>query len=213
MAGVGHGSRTYKPLRPSQIIKSEKRVQSVMRVITEDFINPFNEDIADKDKLYNLSSGVPIEDDDSIKMLQIPTKGTELYEEFRTQRIITKNVDFHTPITRNKFTSFKSLRKVIKTNTKSSNVQVNRNIIASLSAFSIKHNKVVDMENALKYPLSSIRASIANVDGAKRETSKSALAKIIFEQVSTKEVVLPAKQTVIVDFIAQIRIMKTIYRG
>ena len=35
------------------------------------------------------------------------------------------------------------------------------------------------MENALKYPLSHIPLSIANVDGSKRETSKSALAKTI----------------------------------
>ena len=85
MAGVGLGSKVYKPLRPSQIIKPlrpsqiikrEKLVQSVMTVV-----NPFDDNIY-KDDLYHLSSGVPLADDHSVKMLLSPAEGVEFFEEF-----------------------------------------------------------------------------------------------------------------------------------
>ena len=50
-----------KACRPSQIIKSEQRVQSVLRLLQKEFVNPFS-DTLDKDKLYNLSSGAPVTD-------------------------------------------------------------------------------------------------------------------------------------------------------
>ena len=117
-------------------------MQSVMSAVTDENIY--------KDDLYHLSSAVPVADDDSIKMLLSHVEGVQFYDEFKKQHINSKNVYFRQPIKRNNYTTFKTLCKVSKTQTK--NLQVNRNIIASLLAFSIKHGKVIDMENALKYP-------------------------------------------------------------
>ena len=78
-------------------------------------------------------------------------------------------------------------------------------------AFSLKHEKVIEMENALKYPLGPIPLSIANADGTARVTKKSALAKIILAHLNpSTETATTNKGTFIVDFIAQIRTMKNI---
>ena len=139
-------------------------------------------------------------------MLELSAKGVELYEDFQNKRIISTDVNFHEPIKRNGFTTFKNLRKTTMKKTK--DIQVNRNIIASLLAFSLKHEKVIDMENALKYLLNPIPLSIANADGSRRETLKSALAKIILPKTATNAVA--GKGTVIIGFIAQHRKMKCI---
>ena len=41
LCGLGNGGGTYKLARPSQVMKSEKLVKSVMNVLTEDYKNPF----------------------------------------------------------------------------------------------------------------------------------------------------------------------------
>ena len=41
LAGLSSNCGSYKPLRPSQILKSEKAVSEAVRVIEEEFINPF----------------------------------------------------------------------------------------------------------------------------------------------------------------------------
>ena len=41
LCGLGNGGGTYKLARPSQVMKSEKLVKSVMNVLTEDYNNPF----------------------------------------------------------------------------------------------------------------------------------------------------------------------------
>ena len=55
LRGLGNGGSTYKPARSSQVIKSEKLVKSVMDVLTEDYINPFQVDV-NKQRLFCLSS-------------------------------------------------------------------------------------------------------------------------------------------------------------
>ena len=59
MAGLRDKNHKYKHLRPSEIIRSEKKVRKIINVLTNEYINPF--DISeDNSHLYNLSSGVPL---------------------------------------------------------------------------------------------------------------------------------------------------------
>ena len=60
--GLLSSQDSYKPLRNSEIIKSEENLANVMHVLNNEYLNPF--DVAlDKDKLFNLSSWVAKEDD------------------------------------------------------------------------------------------------------------------------------------------------------
>ena len=46
----------YKPLRPSQILRSEEMVKNVVSILSNEYTNPFGSDL-DKYQLFNLSSG------------------------------------------------------------------------------------------------------------------------------------------------------------
>ena len=59
-AGATTKNVVYKSLRPSQILGSEKMVTCVIEVLSE-YLNPFS--VSLDENLYNLSSGVPVEDE------------------------------------------------------------------------------------------------------------------------------------------------------
>ena len=61
LAEIEKVKEVNKSLRPSQISSSEKKVQKVMEVLLDEYINPFRMDL-DKEKLLNLSSGTPVDD-------------------------------------------------------------------------------------------------------------------------------------------------------
>ena len=60
-AGLQYSTECYKPLRSSEIQKSEKHVSKIINVLEDEYLNPFGLDL-DPTELYNLSSGVPKED-------------------------------------------------------------------------------------------------------------------------------------------------------
>jgi len=91
-----------KSLRPSQIIASERNVQKIIRVLQEEYVNPFAIDL-ESTQLINLSSGVPLPDDLSTNILNIRQIGLT---KFRDQRLRSKNVLFHSSVVRNKFSTF-----------------------------------------------------------------------------------------------------------
>ena len=157
MANISGTSGSYKPLRPSQIVRSEVLVQSIMRVLEDEYINPYDDSI-DPDSLFNLSSGVPVNDAFTKEMLQMPQRGEELYHEFVKQRLTNDSVKFHAPLTRNKFKTFRNLcqTSTVEKNNISKTVEVNRNILSTLLSFSAKTGKAIDLENALQYPLNPI---------------------------------------------------------
>ena len=59
-AGATTKNVVYKSLRPSQILGSEKMVTRLIEVLSE-YLNPFS--VSLDENLYNLSSGVPVEDE------------------------------------------------------------------------------------------------------------------------------------------------------
>ena len=77
LAGLASKTGIYKPLRPSQILKTEKMVTNAIDVITNEHINPFGLDIG-KNHLYNLSSGIAIEYSLATEIMNLNTTGKEL---------------------------------------------------------------------------------------------------------------------------------------
>ena len=60
-AGAATKNVVYKSLRPSQILGSERMVTCVIEVLSEEYLYPFS--VSPDQNLYNLSSGVPVEDE------------------------------------------------------------------------------------------------------------------------------------------------------
>ena len=61
LGGIEKITEVNKSLRPSQISSSEKKVQKLMEVLLDKYINQFGTDL-DKAKLVNLRSGAPVDD-------------------------------------------------------------------------------------------------------------------------------------------------------
>jgi len=85
----------HRGARPSQIIASERNMQKIIRVLQEEYVNPFAIDL-ESTQLINLSSGVPLPDDLSTNILNIRQIGLT---KFRDQRLRSKNVLFHSSVT------------------------------------------------------------------------------------------------------------------
>jgi hypothetical protein len=111
MAGVQRQTEMYKPLRPSQIIKSEEVVSKVIHVLKEEYINPFGIQI-DESNLFNLSSGVPVEDTVADDILSNTSEGEKMSEFFTRERIHQRSKPFHDPIKKCKIKTFCKLLKI-----------------------------------------------------------------------------------------------------
>ena len=86
LAGMESSLDMYKPLRPLQILRSEEMVKNVVSVLSNEYINPFGPDL-DKDQLFNLSLGAPINDSNAVEqILNIRKVGKDNYNEFKKNR-------------------------------------------------------------------------------------------------------------------------------
>ena len=208
MCGIGTDPGIYKPLRPSQIMRSEKHVSNVMKVLVEDYVNPFGVNI-DIDNLVSLSSAIPLNDDIATNLLTVPQRGKEYQKKFHEERLIKRNVPFHDPIKRNEIKGFNSMIK--KNSSTKKSVDVNRDILAHLLYLSNNKGKIIDFGKALEYPLSTVPLSLCNANGSMRKTNKSKLSQIIMSK-SNEEVTDASKENTvyIVDLMALIRVITEI---
>ena len=219
MAGIQSASDIYKPLRLSQILKSEVMVTNVVNVLSSEYINPFDSGL-DKDYLVSLSSGVPLQDREAVeRILSLRKVGEESYNDFKRDRLSKKKIKFPHLIKRNELSLFSNTNKSIeiKTSTKTKVVEFNRNIVGTLLAYSARNEKMIDFEKALEYPLCSIPLSLANPDGSPRSTTKSKLLEIITQKCELPlhhpRKIQPPKDSVrafVVDFMAIVRTMTKI---
>eukprot|EP00795_Rhopilema_esculentum_P015030 gene15030-6189_t len=69
-------SNTRKCLRQSKFIKSNKMVEKIKATFKDHFINPFSQNL-DKDQLYNLVSGYPVEEKVSSCLLTMEARGRD----------------------------------------------------------------------------------------------------------------------------------------
>lgn len=102
-AGTATKSRMHTCLRPSRILQSNKAVCEVMRVLTDEYINPFDT-LLDHNQLFHLSSGVSMQSTDVLNCWEI---GNERFKEFERKRIIDQVIPFHSPIKKCKIAFFK----------------------------------------------------------------------------------------------------------
>ena len=117
-AGLDNAHDVYKQLRPCQIVKSGKWSNTLVSTISEDFVNPFSHSLS-PDRLYNLSSGIPVDDNHSEGMLQIPEIGKNAHMAFVNERLISDEKNIHDILPRLKVKLFKECsQKVIVVNGK-----------------------------------------------------------------------------------------------
>ena len=69
----------------------------------------------------------------------------------------------------------------VKGKSKTETVEVNRNVLNKLLAYSAKTGKPINFKDTLSYPLSPVPLSLAHPDGTGRSTTKSALTDILIK--------------------------------
>ena len=189
------------------ISKSEKAVCEIMKVLTEEYINPFDV-VLESNELFNLSSDVPLQCTDVLSCWEI---GQTKFKNFTDESISSKLKPFHDPIKKTKITVFKDMMKLTKVsnNGKPAVIEANRNILGKLLAISAKHEHSIDFEIALSYPLTATPLSLSNPDGSRRVTQKSKFVEILSsyrdEPPAQAEVV--DTDVLVIDFIAQVRVI------
>lgn len=178
IAGLDTSTEDYKLVQ-----KSEERVTRILSIIEEEYLNPFSIQL-DKDKLYNLSSGSPKEDDVN-ELLAIWDKGKEIADEFTAERILTSNLKFHDPLKRNKIPTFQQPIIKVSSGKVTKVIDTNRNIISRLLSFTPMTQLPIDFEKAFTFPLYVVPLSLAYPDGSRRETQKSKLIQVIAKEIPT----------------------------
>ena len=185
-----------------RILSSEKSVTEIMRVLSEEYRNPFDI-MLDPSQLVNFSSGVPLDDTSVLECWKI---GEQKYKYFVQERLSTNQTAFHKSIKRNKISLFKQTSKSTKIskNGKTATIEVNRNMIGKLLAISAKCEKVIDFEVALSFALTSTPLLLSNPDGTRRVTQKSKLVAIIrsYQDEPSIQRHFNDAATFVVDFIA-----------
>ena len=101
-------SEVYKPLRESEIKKSEHIVSSIINVLETECLNPFSP-LLDEDKLYNISSGV-YKEEGVDELLAVYEVGKSMANEFKANGILSDQKAFHNPIPRKKVPAFQSVK-------------------------------------------------------------------------------------------------------
>ena len=134
------------------------------------------------------------------------------YQDFVDNRLLSEETKFHDPLTRSKYTLFRSRSQkvnMLERHGKLKTVEVNRNLIGTLLALSARSERLINFQKALSYPLCSVPLSLANPDVSRQAMQKSKLSDEIYENSVVLECGnLPPKTDVIaylVDLMALIR--------
>ena len=177
-------------LRETQMKKSEEKVQKIIKVMKDVFLNPFSEDL-EKDKLFNLSSGRPLPLEVAEQLLSAEERGVTKFEAFN-DRLDAKEEQaafLFDPIKRSHWKGFGDAGKkvMVKAKGKTKDVAVQRDILGLLVTVSYKEKELIDIDKALAYPLAPIPLSLATSDGCRRKTVKSKLFDAALTSVSSEE--------------------------
>ena len=168
-----------KCLRPSQILKSNKIVCSIINCLETQFISPFSEDF-DQQRLYNLVSGEPVSKSIAESMTMIEEMGQSLVTNFHERMVSDKAGAFFDPIKKNKVMTFASSeKKSVLKSASYEEVRIEKDVLGTLLADSTKTGGVIDIDKVLTYPLSPLCAPLSTADGNRRKTKKSDLLSII----------------------------------
>ena len=148
-------------------------------IISDYFINPFSNDL-EPTMLFNIASGSPTSSEISKCLLQFFENGNILYDEFTSRFTSGKKElkNYWDPIKKQDWKDFSYTHKRSKvktTNGKVVEVSVQRDMLGFLLTKSQQLGSPIDINEALKYPLSPVPLSLAHADGERRKTNKSSL--------------------------------------
>ena len=175
----------HTDLGQSRISRDESDVQSMMDMMENNWIDPFN---SNDQTLVSLSTGTVAPLNVTTDLKGAETIGKNSYEKFRKDRLEPGRVSkFHDAIKKRKLSTFSSMgkKKIVKTKTENTMLKADRNLFAQMIL--IAQTRELNMKDVLKHPLGPIPWALAAEDGAMRKTTKSSLSKEIMKDVQPAE--------------------------
>lgn len=178
-------SKAHKDIRPTKVIATEKDVVKILDSFSN-FINPFEVD--NKDVLFCISSGAPATKDIQDDLLRTDEVGQNALSKFIKERLVEKNVSFHSPLSRQNLRTFAALKKkkqLTSTQKKVLEIKAERNLFGQLVLLSEEHN--ISIDKTLSYPLGPVSWTLATADGSPMKTDKAKLLHSLEADITLSE--------------------------
>ena len=166
-----HTDNQHKDSGASQIVRSEKAVQDVLKA-TDGFINPF--EIERKENLFCLPLGEAVNALVKSDVLGAEEAGKIEYETFMKSRIIDKMLEFHAPIKKLKLEIFKSTAKRVKlSGSKKKQLELKASHNIAFQQLALAEKNQLDLDKCFEYPLGLGSWPLGTVDSFFAKTEKS----------------------------------------
>ena len=127
--------------------------------------------------------------------------GLSQYKAFITDRLVNGTIDFYAPIRKNKLqTGIKKIKK----SRKAEDV-----LKEDCQAFGTIISKALTLEEAFKYPITSLPLSIATVEGDLRQSDKASFRNFLIQTASASTTQVPKNASWLVDGMAAVQSLKS----
>ena len=205
MVGCEMSCNKHPDLQLPRIARDEADVQSIVRLLEDDWMNPFD---TKQSEFVSLSTGTYPAPDIVGDLLSAHKIGTEAYEAFKRDRLEDQapKTQFHDKMTKKRLKTFSDVRK--KPSTSNPNkviLQADRKLFAHMVL--VAESRHLKMSDVLSHPLGPLPWALANGDGTLRKTSKAALARELEKQVLPVEII-PEPSATIIDGMSLVQKMK-----
>ena len=205
MVGRGMSHLSRPDLHMPRITRDEADVQSIVKLLEDDWKNPFD---PNESEFVSISTGTLAPPDVARDILDAHKIGMAAYEEFKRDRLEDEipKAQFHDKITKKRLKTFSDIRK--KTSVTNSNnviLQADRNLFAHMVL--VAESRHLRMSDVLAHPLGPMSWALANGDGTTRKTNKAALARELEKQVLPAETI-PEPSATIIDGMSLVQKMK-----
>ncbi|XP_046556095.1 uncharacterized protein LOC124265368 isoform X1 [Haliotis rubra] len=193
-----------KELSSSRIKTDEQSVQDVMTTVTC-FANPFN--IEEEKELVNICSGKVAPETVTSDLSTAYTRGEECFKDFVSQRLVEGTKDVFDKLTLPTSKTFSDLSRREKSKGNESSLMKERRQLLTRMVI-IAQEKGLDLQQVMRYQLSSVPPSLANPDGSLVKTNKATLVNQVEKLMPSGPLPkenIPSNTVLIVDGMALIQ--------
>eukprot|EP00058_Branchiostoma_floridae_P000336 XP_002585824.1 hypothetical protein BRAFLDRAFT_111039 [Branchiostoma floridae] len=159
------GSTKHNDLQHTRIAKDEADAKSLVSILQDTWLNPFDPDLQD---LVCFSTGKVATPDVEHDLLRAKDVGEEAYQAFREQRLESDppQVNFHDTMTKAKLKTFTNLNKKVTVKAEKNQeviLKADRRLFAQMIVIAESRN--LKMREVLSHPLGPLPWSLATPDG------------------------------------------------
>jgi len=207
MLHLSASTAQHNDLQQSRIDRDESDVKSLIALMEESWINPFQGDVSE---LICLSTGKLATSDIEHDLLDAQTIGENAFKIFSKERMESNPpvINFHDTLKKQKLKTFADQSKKVKVRKESGKevvIKADRALFAQMIL--IAENRKLRISDVLCHPLGPLPWALASEDGSIRKTNKASLANQLKKSVSPADTI-PKPCAHIIDGMAVVQKLK-----